>query len=325
MPEKTPVKSLYSSFFEQEVPLDLTLVVVWLATSFIAIYLLSVRDTTLRIVLTIPIVLFIPGYSLIAALFPKEGDIDLLERMLLSVGLSIAIVSLIGLGLNFTPWGIRLEPIMVSITLFTWVMILVTHYRRAILPCEERFRMPFSAISEKILKEFFPPEGSRVNRLLSFILTLVAIVAIMTTAYVIAFPKEGERFSEFYILGEKQMSADYPQEMIAGYSYPIYIGIGNHEHRNVTYTIETWFLRTEFDNVTNTTSIQSMDSIDQRGITLAHNETIIIPYNLSANKTGYNRAEFLLFKENVPNSHLTGSDRINASYRDLHLGVTVQK
>jgi hypothetical protein len=34
--------------------------------------------------------------------------------------------------------------------------------------------------------------------------------------------------------------------------------------------------------------------------------------------------EFLLFDETVPGFNVTGSDRINASYRDLHLWVTVR-
>ena len=59
--EKKPVVTLYSAFFEQGVPLDLTLVVVWLAVSIIAIFLPVLNDTILRIVLTLPIVLFIPG------------------------------------------------------------------------------------------------------------------------------------------------------------------------------------------------------------------------------------------------------------------------
>jgi uncharacterized membrane protein len=268
--------------------------------------------------------LFIPGYCLIAALFPKEGDIDLLERIMLSIGLSIAVVPLIGLGLNFTPWGIRLEPIVVSLTLFTWVMILVANYRRASVPSDERYRMSFSAISSHICKELFPPEDNRVNRLLSIILTLVATIAIITTIYVIAAPKEGERFTEFFILGENRTAANFPDVIITGQNYPMFIGVGNYEHQNISYTIETWILHTEFDNVTNTTSITVMDPYERLTLPLAHNETIIIPYTLSVNKTGYNRAEFLLFKENIPNSAVSGSDRINASYRNLHLWVTAQ-
>jgi uncharacterized membrane protein len=93
--------------------------------------------------LIVPGILFLPGYCLIAALFPKYGDIDLIERIALSFGLSIAVVTLIALWLNFTPFGIRLDPILIALTVFSLVMILIAHFRRALLPSEERFKVPF--------------------------------------------------------------------------------------------------------------------------------------------------------------------------------------
>jgi uncharacterized membrane protein len=168
-----------------------------------------------------------------------------------------------------------------------------------------------------------PKSESRIDRLLSIVLASVMIIAIIMTIYVIVAPKEGERFSEFYLLNDKQIAADYPDHIIAGLDYPLYIGVGNQEFRNVTYTIETWFLQTEFDTVTNTSRIISMDPGARLALTLAHNETRIIPYNLSVKKTGYDRVQFLLFNESVPVPEITGSDRINASYRDLHLWITV--
>ncbi|MDD1699334.1 MAG: DUF1616 domain-containing protein [Methanoregula sp.] len=296
---------------------------VWLAASIVAIYLPFLNETPVRYSLAIPALLFIPGYCLIAALFPKNDEIDLLERIMLSIGLSIAIVPLIGLGLNFTPWGIRLEPIVIALIIFTLLMIIVAYLRRAFLPSEERFRVPFLAIAGRIRRELLPPEESGFDRFLSIILILVILIVIITTVYVIVSPKEGERFSEFFILGEKQMAYNYPDQIIAGLDYPMFVGVGNHEYRNVTYTIETWFLRTEFDTVTNTSHIITMDPGEQLALILAHNETRIIPYNLSVRKTGYDRVEFLLFNETVPGLEVTGSDRINASYRDLHLRITV--
>jgi uncharacterized membrane protein len=269
-------------------------------------------------------VLFIPGYCFINALFPKDGEIDLIERIALSFGLSIAVVPLIGFGLNFTPWGIQLDPIVISLTLFTMVMILVAHYRRALLPSEERFKMPFSKIMYIIQNGIFPARSSKADRLLGATLVIVILLAIITTIYVIAVPKEGERFTEFFILGVNQTAAEYPYLINTSQNYPIFVGIGNHEYRNISYTIETWMTRTEFDDVTNTSFIMAMDPNDLLSITLAHNETTIIPYNLSAKKKGYNRIEFLLFKESVPEPDVTGSDRINTSYRHLYLFITVQ-
>ena len=322
--EKTRSKKIYSAFFEQEFPTDLALVIVWLVASIGMIYLPVLNETTLRIVLTLPVVLFIPGYCLIAALFPKEGDIGLIERIMLSIGVSIAVVSLIGLGLNFTPWGIRLDPIVISLTLFTYVMILVAFYQKALLPVGERFRIPFSAIAGGIRQEFLPPGESKIDHLLSVVLALVILVVIISTVYVIAAPKEGERFTEFFILGENRTATDYPDLIIAGQNYPMFIGVGNYEYRKINYTIETWMVHTKFDNVTNISHIIAMDPNDHLSFTLTHNATTVIPYNLSVKKTGYDQVMFLLFNESIPSLNVTGSDRVNASYRDLHLWVSVE-
>ncbi|MGB3943467.1 MAG: DUF1616 domain-containing protein, partial [Methanothrix sp.] len=63
-------------------------------------------DLWVRVPVGLVMVLFLPGYALIAALFPRDDDLDGIERVALSFGLSIAVVPLIGLGLNYTPWGI---------------------------------------------------------------------------------------------------------------------------------------------------------------------------------------------------------------------------
>jgi uncharacterized membrane protein len=170
----------------------------------------------------------------------------------------------------------------------------------------------------------FPKEGSRVDRLLTMVTTLAVLIAVLATVYVIVVPKEGERFTEFFILGENKTAADYPDLIIAGQNYPMFIGVGNHEYRNMTYTIETWASLTASDILTNSTIVMVMDPIDQLSLTLAHNETITIPYTLSLNKTGYNRVEFLLFNESVPGEDVTGSDRINASNHNLHLWFTTR-
>jgi uncharacterized membrane protein len=91
--------------------------VIWLAVNIVAIYLPTLYETPVRVVLALPTVLFIPGYCLITALFPKDGEIDLMQRIALSFGLSIAVVPMIGFLLNFTPLGIWLDPIVILLKL----------------------------------------------------------------------------------------------------------------------------------------------------------------------------------------------------------------
>ena len=88
----------------------------------------------LRYVLGTIFVLWLPGYAFIKALFPQtlpfaralahslgttEKNLDTIERVALSLGMSIALVPIIGLLLNYTPWGIRLTPTVLSLTALT--------------------------------------------------------------------------------------------------------------------------------------------------------------------------------------------------------------
>jgi len=318
------IEKIYTAFFELAFPADLKVGLLWLAANILAIYLPLLNETPIWAVLILPGILFLPGYFLIAALFPKYSDIDFIERMVLSLGLSIAVVPLIAFGLNFTPFGIRPDPVLIALTVFTLAMILIAHYRRSLLPSEERFRVPFSEIAGTLRNAIFSKDGSRVDRFLTVVITLAILGAVLATVYVITVPKEGERFTEFFILGEKQKAADFPDRISVGQQYPLYIGVGNHEYRTVTYIIETWGMNREFDNVTNTSRILAMDPLWRRSLTLAHNETTLIPYNLSVGKTGYNRVEFLLFNETVPGPEISRGDRINTSYQDLHLWVSIR-
>lgn len=75
----------------------------------------------IRYVLGSIFVLWLPGFALIKALFPTKKELDSIERIALSIGLSLAIVPIVGLLLNYTPWGIRLTPIVLSLLALTIV------------------------------------------------------------------------------------------------------------------------------------------------------------------------------------------------------------
>ena len=88
-------------------------------------------DSSVRILLGLPFILFFPGYTLICALFPGKEDLDIVERLALCIGLSIAVTSLIGLALNYTPFGITLYSVAYSLFLFILMMSAVAAYRRS--------------------------------------------------------------------------------------------------------------------------------------------------------------------------------------------------
>lgn len=75
-------------------------------------------------------VLYLPGSALIETLYPKKEDLEPLERLALSIGLSLALVPLLGLVLNYTPWGIRLNPVYASLSLLTLFLAALGVHRK---------------------------------------------------------------------------------------------------------------------------------------------------------------------------------------------------
>ena len=71
-------------------------------------------------------ILWLPGYALVKALFPTElpvkttdKTLDSIERAALSIGLSLALVPMVGLVLNYTPWGITIVSVTLSLAAST--------------------------------------------------------------------------------------------------------------------------------------------------------------------------------------------------------------
>jgi len=258
--------------------------------------LLVVLDVngTVRIVLGLPFVLFFPGYTLIAALFPARDDLDGIERVALSFGLSIAVVPLLGLALNYTPWGIRLYPILLTLMVFTVIMSLTAIFRRNKLPAEKRFMISLNIATLKW------SELSRLDKILSVALVGAIIFAVGSLCYVVTTPKTGEKFTEFYILGPGGMAEDYPREMETGEEKQVIMGIVNHEYRRVVYTAE---LKARGE---------VLKQLGPYG--LNHEEKAEKPVFFSIDEPGANlKVEFLLYK-----------DGESEPYRSLHLWVEVQ-
>ena len=74
--------------------------------------------------------LYLPGFALTEALFPGKEDLNHVERLAFSVGLSLALVALDGLALNYTPWGITIASVFVSLSLLTVGLAAIAFARR---------------------------------------------------------------------------------------------------------------------------------------------------------------------------------------------------
>lgn len=294
--EEREIKKTPPTIKPRNYHLDIILVAAITLLTVAFVLIPPLNKTFVRTILGIILVLFIPGYTLIAALFPKWGDLDGIERAALSFGLSIAVTPLIGLALNYTPWGIRLDPILISLTIFTLAMCAIAFLRRRKLPEEERFFVPFGQFAKGIRGSF--KGESRTERILSIILIITIILAISTTVYIIVKPKQGEKFTEFYILGSNGTASNYPTNLTTGQNGSMIIGVVNHEYTTQDYLLIVKVNGTILKNQT---------------VTLTNGQKMEIPYTFTAGSTGQKKLEFLLYK--LPNNQ--------TEYRSLHLWLNV--
>lgn len=130
-------------------------------------------------------------------------------------------------------------------------------------------------------------------------------------------PKQGDKFTEFYILGPGGKAYDYPTNIIAGNKSTVIVGVGNQEYQTMNYTMCMILNDTPWDNATAKRAgddYGKLYPIMCTDLTLAHNETWKMPVQFVLNHTGdLQKLEFLLYRE----KNLTNS------YRDLHLWVNV--
>ena len=190
-------------------------------------------ENPLRIVFGIPFVFFIPGYALVAVLYPRKSDISGTERIAWSVGLSAAIIPLTGLCLNLIPPGISLIPVAVSLTSFIFIMSVLAWYRRRSLAAYERFSVTFSLKS--LLKWW---DKSTLDKILFAGLVLAVLCAVGVIGYRIISPVSEERITEFYILNVEGNAVDYPRKLKIGEEGKVIIGITNSQHDEMNYRLE---------------------------------------------------------------------------------------
>ena len=163
------------------------LVVVNLLSASLVAVITFFPNSPIRIILGLSFILFFPGYVLICALFPREKDLEIVERLALSLGLSIAVTPLMGLALNYTPFGIRCYPVTFSLFLFIVLMSAVAIYRRRIISPKDAFA-PLASLSisgwfERVKNKFI--KSNDENRIIK-IIAIIAFIFVIFALTIIA-------------------------------------------------------------------------------------------------------------------------------------------
>jgi len=316
-------------------PVEIVLFMVW-SVILLPIGLLDVGGV-IRVILGLPFILFIPGYVLIFALFPTrktDRGINLLERITLSFGFSLAIVSLIGFGLNYTTWGIRLESILLCVFVFIIAVGAIAIYQWNNVSLDERFEISLGLSRFK--------SKSKLNRILNISIIISILFAIIAITYASITITHEEKYTGFYILSMDRNTTHYQKNLTVGENSNVILGIINHEYETIDYNIEIWLINQSTDNTKSEnedkTTIHNMWFIDNIPVNLKHKELNIEKaittqwehnYSFSINRTGSFKLLFLLFtspaEEYIVDDDYVdiAEEKINSAYRQTHLWIKV--
>lgn len=266
--------------------IDLLLMLLTTVLTVAFIFVPPLNTSPVRVILGFILIFFVPGYVLVSYLFPQKNDLSGTERFLLSFGVSMAITTLSGFLLNYTPFKIHLESMVSSLTLIIVFLTALTYLKRQKIEEKDVFTVEFRSFRN--IKNLFT-KGKQVDRILSMVLVFVIVLAISMTGYALLQPKQDESFTEFYVLGSNGTMGNYPTNSQTG---NLTVGIVNHEHMKVDYKL-----------VVTSDGVKMTETY----ITLLESQKIEIPYSFKVNNSG--KMDFQLYK--LPDN--------TDVYRSLHI------
>lgn len=209
--------------------LTIAVTVLMLALTYTPVF----SNSIFRAALAFPVTLFAPGYALVAAMFPRKKDMGGIARVTMSLGLSIIIVPLIGFGLNYTPLGVHLDPILACVTIFTIVCSGLAMWTRFSVPEEELF---YPELIREV-KTVLGNDKNRVDKAFTAAIVIALVLSAGLSTVLIFMPRQGEPFTEFYLLGPEHVTSGYPENMTIGEQQSVTMCVANHERREMTYDI----------------------------------------------------------------------------------------
>jgi uncharacterized membrane protein len=251
-------------------PGDLIVLVIYTVFAGGLIGVVGGLSSLLRFILGIPLLLFVPGYAVLAALFPgrpsrNAGPVSSLsgmsqqfssmrsiqergvrwgERVALSFGLSMFIVPLLALGLDFTSIVLgagslyRTEPIVALLVLFSLLFTVIGVIRRLQLPRAQRFAVPVGYWVDDFIDGV---TGSPVDALLNIVLILSVLVATASMTYALAVPQDAGTTTGFSVgslnASGEFVTQDYPENVTVGEPQQLAFLIKNHERQPMNYTV----------------------------------------------------------------------------------------
>lgn len=230
-----------------------------------------------RVLLAGPLLFFLPGYGVVAALFPAEPPdsdrngsvlsatvlrrpgVEWVERLALSVAVSVVVLVLLAVVLSLAGSSFASAPLVTVVVALTAVAALAAGARRARLAPADRATLPVDRWHDEARAATVDAD-SGVDAALNVALALAVVVAVAALAVGLAAPQSGEAYTEAALLTESDgelVAGDYPTDLTAGEPASFTLAVENHEGAAADYTTVVVLQRVQTDGESVTVLEQS--------------------------------------------------------------------
>lgn len=301
---------------------DLIGVVGYLLVASAAVTLLAPGDPV-RVLVVLPVLLFLPGYAVLAAVFPWRSGRgpagsytpDTVERIGLSFGVSVALAVLVGLVLSVEQLGFDAAVVLLGLSTVVVGGVLVAAVRR--WSTSESMGVSLEGVGSALGLN----EPTWTRRLLNLSVVLALTLAVVVVAATIAVPTAGESYTEFSLFTRTAdgtlVTSDYPDTLVEGEAGSLVVGLENHERQPVTYTVVVALQRVETTD--DGLRVVEQTELDRLQASLADGETWTQPHEVTPTTSGEDlRLVYLLYHGDAP-----ATASVDTADDELHLWVTV--
>lgn len=206
---------------------DLFLSVLIILFGLISSYQNSGMDFTNA--LSLPLVLFLPGYLLFTLLSPGDSKLHSMEKYVVSIALSIAIAVLLGMILNSTPIGVEANVLLTFLAGICGVLIFMILRQRHNL---------FQERSKKVGKYEHPLlKPNDVSGLEVLIIGVISFLILSIMAFFLFHERDNVQATQFYVESPSGSYNDLSDINKDQDSLNAIIGLVNLESESRTYEI----------------------------------------------------------------------------------------
>lgn len=287
----------------------------------------------LRVLVAAPLLGFLPGYVLVAALFPARSVAErdrprsrwvrgpsAVERFSLAVATSLVLLVLAGVVVSVVGAPFDELTLVATVVAITVLSSVLAAFSRLRLAASDRYVAPVAGLTDGVRSR--TADASTLDAVLNVALAIAVVVAASAFAVGLAAPDRGEADTEVALLteqGDELVAGNYSTTLEAGATENVTMTVENREGEAMNYTAVVVLERVDVSG--NDSVVLERSELDRVNVSAADGETARQQLAVEPGMLGENlRLNVYVYQGGAP-AEASG----DTAYRHLYLWVDVEE